>query len=214
MNNNDDTDDYSRAKVYKVWSPNCDKVYYGSTVNTLAERMCMHRSTHNATTSKQIIDAGDADIKLVEDFPCMNKYELEDREAEVMRADWDGCVNVMVPGAVRRAGGEKAWGKEYRKVNAVKISARKKKYNEKNAEKIRAQRKEYWKVYAETIGAQKNEQCLCECGGKYTNRNKARHFKTKRHQNHAAPAQASKTGDSGASSSAESLADQSGDHAY
>ena len=198
MNNNDNAD-YSQGKVYKIWSPNHDKVYYGSTVRTLATRMSIHRGACNPTTSKQIINAGDADIKLVEDFPCVNKDELQDREAEVMQADWDGCVNEKVPGAVRRAGGMKEYDKEWRKVNAVKISekskayyeenavkliAYRKEYYEKNATKIKQQTKEYYEKNAEKIKAQKNGKIMCECGGKYRHGDRAKHFKTKKHQDH------------------------------
>ena len=152
--NNTDNADYSQGKVYKVWSKNHGLCYYGSTVKKLAQRMSEHRGACNTTTSKQIIDAGDADIELVQDFPCMNKHELEDREAEVIQADWGGCVNEVVPGAKRRAGGEKAYKKEWYEENAVRIRARdSKKYQ-------------------------------CECGGKYTHQHKARHFKSKKHQDH------------------------------
>jgi len=181
---NNDNNDYSQGKIYKVWSPNHDKVYYGSTVRTLAERMKQHRLSHNKATSKQIIDAGDADIQLIEDYPCMNKYELEDREAEVMQADWDGCVNANVAGAVRRAGGKKAWWQEYRKVNAVQISALKKEYQKKNAAKISAQKKEYHKKNAEKIKAHNSKTYQCECGGKCRHADKARHFRSKMHQDH------------------------------
>ena len=144
--------DYSQAKVYKVSSPNHSLVYYGSTVLRLDKRMSVHRSTSSHCTSKQIVDAGDAVIEQVEEYPCMNKHELLDREAEVMLADWDGCVNEAVPGAYRRAGGKKAYNREY---------------NEKNAEKIKAHN---------------TKKHQCECGGKFTHVNKQRHFKSKKHQ--------------------------------
>ena len=163
--------DYSNGKIYKIWSPNHSLVYYGSTVKTLADRMSVHRATSNSTSSKQIIDAGDADIKLIEDFPCMNKYELLDREAEVMLANWDGCVNEMVPGAVRRAGGLKEYFKENNK-----------KYYEKNVVKINAYQKEYAINNAAKVRAHKTKKHQCACGGRYTNVNKQQHFKTKKHQ--------------------------------
>jgi len=161
--------DYSNGKIYKVWSPNHDKVYYGSTTMTLEQRMVQHRSPSNYATSKQIVDAGDADIEQVEEYPCMNKHELEDREALVMQADWDGCVNGYIPGAVRRAGGKKEYQREYYEENGVRIRARQREYQ-----------KEYYKNNTEEL--RKKHQC--ECGGKYTHANKARHFRSKRHQAH------------------------------
>ena len=101
--------DYNKAQIYKIVSPNTSKVYYGSTVNTLAHRFIIHKSDHSTCTSREIINAGGADIKHIEWFPCDNKHALEDREAYFILNNRDGCVNKGVPGAVRRAGGAKAY---------------------------------------------------------------------------------------------------------
>ena len=156
MNNNDNAD-YSQGKIYKLWSKNHSLCYYGSTVLTLAERMAQHRSSHNKCTSKQIIDAGEAVIELVEDYPCMNKEELEEKEGDVMLADWDGCVNVNVAGATRRAGGEKEYKKKYRKENPEKFKEYKKKAKEER------------------------EKEICFCGGCFTKKTKEEHLKSKEH---------------------------------
>ena len=100
--------DYNKAQIYKIVSPNHEKVYYGSTVKTLAQRFTIHKCT-TGCSSNEIINAGNADIKHIEWFPCDNKHALEDREAYFILNNRDGCVNMMVPGAIRRAGGEKAY---------------------------------------------------------------------------------------------------------
>ncbi len=102
--------DYSQGKIYKVVSPNHSKIYIGSTVQTLEKRFSKHKSERNCC-STEIIEVGDAEIILIEDFPCLDKYQLEDREAEYQLMDWDGCVNRYVAGAIRRAGGMKAYKK-------------------------------------------------------------------------------------------------------
>jgi len=155
--------DYSRGKIYKIVSPNHPKVYIGSTCTTLKKRFSSHKSDRNCCAT-EIIDAGDSNIKLIEDFPCLDKYQLEDREAEIQLLDWDGCVNKLVAGAVRRAGGKKA----YYSANAEKFITRSKAHYEANRTKINGRR---------------NKKCTCFCGGKYTDRHKAQHRKTKRHQN-------------------------------
>ena len=47
--------------------------------------------------------------------------------------------------------------------------------------------KEWWKNYNEKnfekIKLNKNKKHSCECGGKYTQHHKSRHFRTQRHQN-------------------------------
>jgi len=103
--------DYNNAKIYKIVSPNCDKVYYGSTVDTLNDRFSAHKKGR-ACSSVEIIDAGDSVIHEIEKFPCSCEYDLEDREAYFIMNDWKGCVNKYIPAAVRRAGGRKAYDRK------------------------------------------------------------------------------------------------------
>ena len=105
------TIDYSNGKIYVIISPNHDLFYYGSTVKTIEYRFNIHKSKSSTCTSKKIIEAGNAEIFEIESYPCSCLEELEDREADYIINDWDGCVNKEVPGAVRRAGGRKAYQK-------------------------------------------------------------------------------------------------------
>ena len=115
MTNKNKQTDYSNGKIYVIISPNCELVYYGSTTDTLKKRFDNHKFKRECT-SKKIIDAGESDIYEIEKYPCSCKEELEDREAFYILNDWNGCVNECVPGAVRRAGGRKA----YKKINDSK----------------------------------------------------------------------------------------------
>ena len=67
------------------------------------------------------------------------------------------------------------------KDNQIKIKEKGKKYREENKHKL----KEFFKIYNEknkdTINAKRNQEMICECGGHYTLRHKARHFKTIKH---------------------------------
>jgi len=181
------TADYSKAKLYRIVSPNHDKVYIGSTVKTLEERFSIHKNKRNCT-AVQIIDAGDARIEEIEAFPCLDKYQLEDREAELQLADWDGCVNKHVAGAVRRAGGEQAYKKLYYDANADEIKAKNKVYREANPDEIKAKTKLYREANKEKIRAHQNKKCTCSCGATHRHADKARHLRTKRHQNYEAVA--------------------------
>jgi hypothetical protein len=51
-----------------IWSPHTDKIYIGSTLDTLKERFRKHK--YASITSKIIIGFGDAEIKLIRNFPC------------------------------------------------------------------------------------------------------------------------------------------------
>jgi len=184
--------DYSQGKIYKIVSSNHSKIYIGSTTQTLKRRFSKHKSDRNCCAT-EIINAGGSDIKLIEDFPCLDKYQLEDREAEYQLMDWDGCVNKCVAGAKRRAG-EKEYMKAYRQANAEVNRAYQQAYQQANTETL----KEYMKAYrqanadkikayreanSEKISARRNEKITCFCGGKYTHTNKLQHRRTKRHQN-------------------------------
>jgi hypothetical protein len=91
-----DEKDYSTGKIYMIWSPHTDKVYIGSTIQPLHERFCIHR-TCRPHTSKIILDCGNAEIKLIHDFPCGSKFELETEEGREMRLH-PLRVNKYLPG--------------------------------------------------------------------------------------------------------------------
>lgn len=166
---------YENGKIYKIVSPNTELVYYGSTVKELSERFSDHKTKSSKCTSKQIIAFGGAVIKLIKNFPCSCVEDLEDVEACYILDDWEGCVNVNVPGAIRRAGGIQAYDKQYRKDNAVKIAERMKQYNKDNSEK----NSQYRKVNAVKIAEQKKQKIECEkCGSFISRRNMSAHKKT------------------------------------
>lgn len=123
--------DYSKGIIYYLKSPNCGKIYYGSTIEDINVRFSKHKTNSNGCTSKQIINSGDAEIFEIEKYPCSNIYELEDREAEYIINNYKQCVNLYIPGAIRRAGGTK----EYDKARD-KEPKRKQKKKERRAEKV------------------------------------------------------------------------------
>jgi hypothetical protein len=57
-----------------------------------------------------------------------------------------------------------------------------KQYREDNKEKIAEQMKEYNEANKEKIKQQLNEKHNCPCGSRYTHVNKARHFRSQKHQ--------------------------------
>jgi len=119
---------YGNGKTYFIWNTTAPvhKLYIGSTVSTLKHRLTQHvcefKNTSKKCESHILIAMGNYDIQLLENYPCENKQQLEDREAEYIIANWDSCVNKSVPGAVRRAGGRKKYDKQYNQQNAEKIS--------------------------------------------------------------------------------------------
>ena len=84
---------YHYSQIYKITNPNTDKVYVGSTIQTLPQRFQKHKRDYktwkNGTDRKHadscfIFDASedinDTKIELIECFECETKRELFDRE--------------------------------------------------------------------------------------------------------------------------------------
>lgn len=159
------------------------------------------------TTSKIIIDAGDCFIQLLELFPCNTKEELLKREGELIRQYKNELVNKTVNGRTKKEYYEetkndrKEYVKKYQETNKDIIREKHKIYRDNNKDKIKEQRKIYidnnkdkvkeqskkWsdnnkdkvKLYNSNIN--KHIKCVCECGGKYTNKHKSTHEKTQKH---------------------------------
>jgi hypothetical protein len=72
----------------------------------------------------------------------------------------------------------KEYKKEYRTENAEQIKEYQKQYRTENAEQIKESRKEYRTENADIF----KKKYDCECGGKYTHENKARHLKLQKHK--------------------------------
>jgi len=91
--------DYKNGKIYKITSKNTDLIYIGSTTTKLCQRMTKHRSEAktktNNTTSSIIIEAGDACITLIEDYPCERIEQLLMRER--YHIENVKCVNKVLP---------------------------------------------------------------------------------------------------------------------
>ena len=158
---------YKNSKVYKIWSPQGDKIYVGSTCKDyLSQRMTSHReayrqwkrTSHKFVTSYLIFDEYSLDncfIELLEAKSCSSKDELKQLEGKYIRELI--CVNKVIPDRQRP---------EYR--NDTKECA-----NEYN--------KQYHNLHMDSINQRKNEKNNCECGGKYVRAAKAQHFKTIKH---------------------------------
>ena len=75
---------YENGKIYKIVSPHTDEVYIGSTAINLRQRWAIHnyhcRTCYNNCVGDKIISYGDADIQLIENYPCENARQLRQRE--------------------------------------------------------------------------------------------------------------------------------------
>ena len=91
--------DYSKSKIYKIICNKTGLQYFGSTVQTLAQRLSKHKHISNSSMSSKIIVNGDYNIILVEEYPCENKYEIEKRER--FYVETNDCINKQYPTRTR-----------------------------------------------------------------------------------------------------------------
>jgi len=155
---------YQNGKIYKIYSYENDDVYYGSTCETLSQRMARHRGhlkeykngKGSNITSFKIIELTTSKIELVEEFPCNSKEELLQREGYYIRNN--NCVNKVIAGRTREE-----YTKQYCEKNKEQIKEKKKEYRQQNKEHIKEHYKEYYK---------QNKEQFKEHNKEYRNQNK------------------------------------------
>ena len=172
--------DYSKGKIYKIWSPLGDKIYVGATTKQyLSQRMTAHRMSYNKwkngkynnVRSFVLFDEYGIEnciIELLEVKECTCKDELNKLEGHYIRTL--KCVNKLIPDRTQ---------KKYREDNKEHI----KEYREANKEHLNEQSKKYYKDNKEHLKELRTQIITCECGSKHTHGSKTRHLKTKKHQN-------------------------------
>ena len=97
--------DYQKGKIYKLYSPSKNLVYYGSTIKSLSQRLANHTYEYRTKTDRLcqghlVLECDDYKIELVEDFPCNNKQQLERKEGEYIKNN--ECVNKYVAGRTKK----------------------------------------------------------------------------------------------------------------
>ena len=182
--------DYQNAMIYKLWCPDNDLVYYGSTVNRLSKRLNQHKCKSHKCKSHMLFESSnDVRIELVEKFPCNDKNELNAREGYYIK-NFD-CVNRCVAGRTRKEFAKKyreknreerkEYRKKYYEQNKEKINEKQREYNEQNKEKINEKKREYYEQNKEKIKEKHREKIKCECGAEISYKSLLRHRKSKKH---------------------------------
>lgn len=138
---------YQNGKVYSIRSYKTDKIYIGSTTQSLSVRFGGHKAIRNQTTSKLIILQGDAYIELIELYSCNSKEELHKKEGEHIRANINIVVNKYIAGRTDL---------EYKQ--SEKGIARQKEYRLENAEKNKA----YQTAYKQTDAGKEARKAYTE----------------------------------------------------
>ena len=177
--------DYQKCMMYKLI---CDEdqnfLYVGNTTNW-NRRKSEHKSSSLNDTRKaytrirELGGWGDMKMIWIEDYPCNNKREAEAREQHWM----DTLKSNMntIRSFITEEQKQEYFKERYENNKEAIIEKQKERY-ENNKEAFAEYHKEYREANKEAITAQQNIKYNCECGGKYTRRNKSGHFKCKKHQ--------------------------------
>jgi hypothetical protein len=80
----------------------------------------------------------------------------------------------------------KAKQREFYYANAEQLKTKSKKYRQDNSELIKTQKKKYRQANVEQLKTKQNQKHTCDCGGRYTQCNKAAHFRSKKHRDYNA----------------------------
>jgi len=167
---------YQNGKIYKLVSvTKPELVYYGSTIRSLSRRMSGHLSKYTCggcPASKELFEAGDVEIHLVELFPCNSRKELEKKEGEYILAN--ECVNKNIAGRTV---------KEYYETNKEKITNYQIEYRKVNREKMNEKANAYYHANKEKRNEKLKEKMSCECGSNFTKAGLYQHRRTKKHIN-------------------------------
>ena len=129
---------FSNSKIYKINNDYNDDIYIGSTCDSLVKRFSAHKSlskSKNFPVYNLMNEIGFERfaIKLVEDYPCEDVYQLRQREGYWIRQL--GTLNKTISGRTH---------KEYRNTEGIKekIKQKDKEWYDKNCEQIREHRME------------------------------------------------------------------------
>jgi|TARA_R110000744_G_scaffold73952_4_gene147824 hypothetical protein len=117
---------YENSKIYKIYSvSNEELVYFGSTTQRLSQRKAEHikdsKKEYYNGSSKIIINNGNWKMELIQDYPCLNRLELETLEGEYIKNN--KCINIMIPARTK---------KQYHDANRDKIRENQKKWRVNN----------------------------------------------------------------------------------
>ena len=166
---------YQHGKIYKIINSIDKLIYVGSTTQPLNRRFTGHKidakRSPNSKLYKHFAKLGveHFEIKLIKNYPCNNKLELEIEE-ERYKIMLNAQLNMIRAHQTveQRKAYENDWHAQYYQKNRVKINLKHSEYRENNRAKIRLHN---------------SERIFCKiCGKTYTRIHKARHCKSNHHQ--------------------------------
>ena len=202
--------DYSKCVIYKIVciDPSVDEIYVGHTTDFKSRKRQHKKSCYNEHSKSynfklyQYIRANNGWDKFVmcpiEEYPCENSTQACIRE-EAVRLELKAQLNsrkAYISEQERKQQSIKN-ANQYCQINRERITEYQKQYHQENKEQLKEYRKQYRdehkeelvekskqyrEKHKEEIAARKKQQHICECGIIFTNCHKARHERSKKHQ--------------------------------
>jgi group I intron endonuclease len=202
---------YKNGRIYIIRNTKNDKVYVGSTTQSLSKRFCTHKGSINYSQKinyplyKAMREIGVEHfyIEIIEMFPCDSKEELHSREGHWIR-QFQSCneekgFNFLIAGRNIKQWREdnKEYDKKYYQDNQQRITeynraryasnkeailAQHKEYRDNNKSKVRGWKRLYREKYKDEINARQREKVVCECSSQVSRVHLSRHRSSKLHQ--------------------------------
>ena len=169
------------GKIYVIKSNETDKVYIGSTIQSLSDRLrkhkrdykCWLRDNNHYVSSFEIVKFDDAFIELLEEVDVETIKELHKIEGDyITKMD---CVNKRIAGRDM---------KQYYQDNIEELKEQKRRYYNDNKEQLLEQKKRYYKDNKYKIKERNKEKINCVCGSVISKSNIAIHRKSLKHKEH------------------------------
>ena len=179
------------GRIYKIYSPQLEICYIGSTCNTTRDRFMQHKNSY-----KQWLNNNHSEIAIfpyfkqlgLDSFRCVPIIEYQVCDKYHLRALEQLWINKFKKTAVNKACSfsipidnkykKKDINKLYYDANKDVFRNKTKLYREANVDKVKKYHSEYKDKNADKL----KEKFNCECGGKYQKQHKSIHQKTKKHQ--------------------------------
>ena len=187
---------YENGRIYCIRNNKDDDLYVGSSCQPLSKRMEKHRydmrnkKKNNCSLYKKMNEIGVEHfyIELIEECPCENIEQLRKKEGEWIRQM--ATLNDQIAGRTtieyrqETKDHKQEYDKLYSEANKYKKREQAKIRYENKKEEIKQKTNEYYHKNKDKIAEHNKQMIECPCGVKLTQANKARHLKSKHHQNY------------------------------
>jgi gas vesicle protein len=148
---------YENGKIYRIWSLDTDKIYIGSTADTLSNRFCSHKASYKCWKNGkgvfyssfnlfELVGVDNCKIELEHNFSCESKTKLNKEEGRLQRLYKDIIVNRAIAGRT-----DKEYLKEYRQQHKEEIKEHQKEYYQEHKDELNEKSKEYHQQHKEEI---------------------------------------------------------------